>query len=205
MSMAELRQRAVEWIRNTDISYLYRVSLHESLREAPPSHPDLRVVICEPANLDAVEAMLPGLPRIISTLVRQGNLAFLAATQREWVFRSIAILGPRLYHVHGYPLALTVRDVFLEAAETHPDWRGKGVAPGMMQITARELLERQHQNAYLTISTWNTASCRAAEKTGAHRQGLISAKRYFGRWTARFDPFISTPPTEEGCLDSLAA
>lgn len=205
MSLTDLRQRAVAWIRNTDVSYLYSVSLFETLRTAPPPHPDIRVIICEPANLEAVEEMLSGLPPIISTLVRDGNLAFLAASGREWIFRSIAILGPRIYHIHGYPLALTVRDVFLEAAETHPAWRGKGVAPGMLRVTARELLEREFVKAYLTISTDNTSSCRAAEKGGAHRQGTLSAHRVLGRWSAQFNPLSVVNSSEENCLDQLAA
>lgn len=205
MSIGQLRQRAQEWVSNTDISYLYSVSLFETLRSAPHPHPELRVIICEAANLDIVEDTLPGLPSVISSYVRRGNLAFLAATEREWVFRSLAILGPRIYPIHGYPLALTVRDVYLEAAETHPVWRGKGVAPGMLRVTAYELLERGYANAYLTISTYNTASCRAAEKGGAKRQGIITARRRLGHWDARFNRFAPPLPPDEELLDQELA
>ncbi|HOS42514.1 MAG TPA: hypothetical protein PK794_02380, partial [Armatimonadota bacterium] len=160
MATIPFHQRVAEWVRHTDHSYVYRVALADVPHTASAPWPELCVVVCDAANLFDVEQLLPDLPPIIKKYVRDGNLAFLAAAGEEWVFRSVAILGPRLYPVHGYPLALTARDVFLEAAETHPAWRGKGVAPGMLRVTADELLARGYTCGMMTIATDNMASCR---------------------------------------------
>ncbi|OPZ86841.1 MAG: hypothetical protein BWY76_00758 [bacterium ADurb.Bin429] len=193
MAKIHLHQRVAEWFQYKDISYVYRVTLSEVTRTAPAPHPDLCMIVCDASNLFAVEQMLPRLPPIIGKYVRDGNLAFLAAIGDEWIFRSVAILGPRIYSVHGYPLALTAHDVFLEAAETHPAWRGKGVAPGMLRVTAEALIARGYTTGIMTISTDNTASCRAAEKGGAQRIGKLTAQRRFGRWHTMLEPALAVP------------
>jgi ribosomal protein S18 acetylase RimI-like enzyme len=187
MGMMALWQRARKWLRDDDLCYLYACPLDLVLRTAPPPRPELRIVVADADTLPAEMAALPGLSPVIANYVRDGHLAILAATDSTWVFRSVAILGPRTYPMHGFPLALTHEDAYLEGAETHPEWRGRGVAPSMLSPTARELLRRGYRYMYVTVAVTNLASCKALEKGGATHQGIITAHRRLGYWRAQFE------------------
>lgn len=184
MSPRALWQRLLRWFHDEKVCYLYTCSTEMMRAAAPPPHPDLSVIVCDDLSLAAVKVIIPNFPALIESRVRRGDLALLAATPQEWVFRSTAVLGPRTYAISGYPLTLSEQDAYLEYAETIPSWRGKGVAPGMLGPTATELMQRGVTRVFMKIDTTNTASCRAAEKGGAIRLGILRARRFCGHWRA---------------------
>jgi hypothetical protein len=61
----------------------------------------------------------------------------------------------------------------------------------MLHVTMETLLARGYNHSFLTIAITNTSSCRAAEKGGAQRIGIISAYRLFGRWQAMYIPLTN--------------
>ena len=142
-------------------------------------------------NLAQVKTVIVPFPPVIETRVRRGDLALLAAQGSQWVFRSSVVLGETIHPVTGHPLHLEPHDAYLECAETMPEWRGRGVAPGMLGPTMRELLDRGYTRALMTINIANHSSCRAAEKGGARRIGMIIAYRSFGRWHATYMPLTA--------------
>ena len=186
MGVKSFWRRLKSWCRQDVASYLYQCSTISLCSTAPPLLPGLQPCCYDRANLAREQRLLHNLPPVIEQRVAQGNLAILAVKGQEWIFRSAAVLGPRTYSVTGYPLALQADEAYLECAETVPAWRGKGIAPGMLRPTAETLLARGVTRVYLLIGVQNTASCRAAEKGGASRLGLITSRRRFGQWTSSF-------------------
>jgi hypothetical protein len=76
----------------------------------------------------------------------------------------------------------------------------------MLRVTAEELLARGYTTGLMTIATDNHASCRAAEKGGAQRRGMLSARRRLGRWVTHFEPFAPRSlPLAESDLDQDVA
>jgi hypothetical protein len=184
--MGTLAHRVKRWYWHDETSYLYLLSPAVMLAAAPPPVSGLRVHVCDRERLARVKAAIPDFPTIIEPHIRRGDLGIFAATDAGWVFRSTAVLGPKTYPIAGYPLVLSASDAYLECAETIPTWRGRGVAPGMLGPTARELVSRGVIRIYMTINVTNTASCRAAEKGGAERIGIITSRRRIGRWHVIF-------------------
>jgi hypothetical protein len=176
--------RFCHWWQQDEVSYLYLCNVAAMREAAPAPYPGLHSYVCDAENLPLVQAVVAGLPLAFLARVAQGDLAIIAAAEGRWIFRSTAILGPQLFQMLGFPLVLTHEDAYLERAETLADWRGRGVAPGMLRITADALWARGIRNVYLTIATSNTASCKAIEKGGALRLGLIHSRRRCGRWSA---------------------
>lgn len=179
-------QRLRTWVRQDIASYLYQCPTATLLTTAPPPFPGLDITFCDHSTLATAKADVRNLPAMIEERVQLGDMAILATRDDEWIFRSTAVLGPKVYPVTGYPLELQAHEAYLECAETLPAWRGKGVAPGMLGPTAQALLARDVTTVYLLIDVTNASSYRAAEKGGAQRIGIITSRRRYGQWVATF-------------------
>jgi len=183
-------KRCASYCYKQDILFVYCCDNAQVLKTVPPMPAGLTTHVCDRDNIEQVKALVKPLPRLTETSVKRNDLALLAALGRKWIFRSSVVLGPKEYHVAGFPLRLTETDAYLEGAETIPTWRGKGVAPGMLRVTMEALLARGYTRSFLTIAITNTSSCRAIEKGGAERIGIISGHRLFGRWQAAYIPLL---------------
>lgn len=181
-------RQARRWMRHHEANYLYASSVEALLRHSAHLPDPLQVLIVDAGNLSYALPRRPVFPPLFRTRVHRGDVAIMAIYEEEWIFRSLAVIGPNSCPVTGHSLELGVHDAFLECAETHPDWRGRGVAPSMLYPTALELLSRGITRAFFTVDPDNTASIRAMEKGGARRQGLITADRLLGHWFTRFAP-----------------
>ena len=188
MRVRELWRRLLSFCYKHEVHYLYCCDVEQTLQTAPPSVEGLVEYVVDSTNLEEMKAVISPFPTITETYVKRGDIALMAADGSQWVFRSTMILGPRDHTVTGFPLHLSADDAYMECAETIPSWRGKGVAPGMLNITMRTLLERGYRRSFLTITTNNTASCRAVEKGGGKQIGTISSLRLLGRWKATYTP-----------------
>ena len=181
MSWRALWKRLVAFCYQREAQYIYYMDVERTFQLAPPLVEGLTEVVCDAGNLKQVKEVIKPFPDVTERYIKKGDIAFLAAQGSEWVFRSNAVMGPSIYKLIGFPLKLCQQDAFLECAETTACWRGKGVAPGMLRITMRTLLDRGIKRAFLGIATTNTFSCRAVEKGGAQRIGIISSCRVLGR------------------------
>lgn len=182
MRIRELPRVVARWCRQHESRFIYYCSPAEMRRTAPPMHPDVRPVVCDSGNLARVLSEVDDLPAWLPHRVRRGEIAILGVHERQWVFLSMAIIGPRIFTFLGYPFPLGYQDAMLEAAETHPVWRGQGVAPGMLHPTADILTTLGVAHVYLSIEVHNSASCRAAEKGGIRCIGQLEAHLRWGRW-----------------------
>jgi L-amino acid N-acyltransferase YncA len=184
-------QLCKDWLRQEKSLYLYTCTPEHLLSHAPPLPDDLQIATCDQDMLPQFRAQYADLPKWLDKRVQRGELALFALHERAWVFCEAVVLGPQVYTFHGYPLALNATDALLEAAETRMDWRGRGIAPGTLGPTARELAALGIERIYMAIDVTNTASNRAAEKGGIQRIGTIHARLRFGRWRlARYEPLL---------------
>jgi len=178
--------RCASYCYKRDTLFVYFFDNAKTLRGAPPLPAGLAPYACDRDNLELVKTLIKPFPRMIESRIKHDNLAFFAISKSRWIFRACVVLGPKEYPIAGFPLRFTATDAYLECAETIPAWRGKGVAPGMVNITMQTLLARGYSRSFLTIAITNTSSCRAAEKGGAQRIGIISGTRLFGHWQSRY-------------------
>ncbi len=181
-----LLRQARRWMRHHEENYLYASSVEALLRHTTHLGDPLQVLVVDAHNIGFVLPRRPAFPPLFRTRVLRGDVAIMALLEEEWIFRSLAVLGPNSCPVTGYPLQLSATDAFLECAETHPAWRGKGVAPSMLFPTALELLAHGITRVFFTVDPTNAPSIRAMEKGGAERQGLIVADRWLGRWHTKY-------------------
>ena len=186
--MRSFWQRALRFCYKRETHYLYCCDVARTLQLAPPLVNALTEYVVDAANLAEIKNVITPFPALTETYIQRGNIAFMAAQGSAWVFRSTVILGPDDHQVTGFRLHLGAHDAYLECAETIPAWRGKGVAPGMLHITMRTLLAQGYTRSFLTIASHNTASCRAVEKGGGTRIGVIASCRLFKHWRAAYTP-----------------
>ena len=184
-------RRLLSYCYKRDLLFVYCCDVAETLKKAPPMLSELVPHVCDRENLERMKTIITPFPKLIGERVQRGDLAFMAVQDSRWIFRSSVILGPNEHIVTGHAIHLGETDAYLECAETIPTWRGKGIAPGMLQITMRTLLERGYSRAFLTIAITNTSSSRAIEKGGVQRIGLISACRVLGRWWSSYIPLTN--------------
>jgi|GEM_PF-2102455 len=188
MFIIDFIKRCAAYCYKRDILFVYYCDNEKVLKTVPPMPDGLTPHVCDRDNLEQVKALVRPLPRLTEISAKRDDLAFLATRDRRWIFRSSVVLGPKEYYIAGYPLQLAATDAYLECAETIPSWRGKGIAPGMLRVTMETLLARGYTRSFLTIAITNTSSCRAIEKGGAERLGIISGHRLFGRWKTAYIP-----------------
>lgn len=188
MFIIDFLKRLASFCYKRDVLFLYYCDVAQTLQQAPPMLTDLTAYACDRENYAQVKAALKPFPPVLGPRIERGELAFIAAQGSRWIFRSIVIPGPAEYKVAGYPLRLQAHDAYMECAETIPAWRGKGVAPGMLRLTMQTLLDRGCTRSFLTIAITNTSSCRAIEKGGGKRIGIITGRRLFGRWRSMYIP-----------------
>lgn len=188
MGITSCWQRCVAFGFKQENHFLYYCDIGALAQASRPLPDGLTVHICDRHNVDELLAIASPLPPIIANRIEKGDIAFIAMHGAKWVFRSSVVIGPQCHQVTGYPLHLGEHDAYLECAETAPELRGKGIAPAMMGVTMQALLARGYRRAFLTIALSNTASCRAAEKGGAQRIGLLFARRLIGHWHASYIP-----------------
>jgi len=188
MFIIDFLKRLASYCYKHDVLFVYYCDIEQTLRHAPPMLTELTPYACDQHNYEQLKAVLKPFPPVIGSRITRGDLAFIAAQGSRWIFRASVILGPKDYVVIGYPLHLQQGDVYMECAETIPGWRGKGIAPGMLRITMQTLLNRGYTRSFLTIAITNTSSCRAIEKGGGQRIGIITSRRLFGRWQSMYIP-----------------
>ena len=80
---------------------------------------------------------------------------------------------------HFFPLL--DNEAVLYAAEVFPEFRGKGVWPIMIDLTAQGLGREGIERVYLGCKVWNHSSYRGITKTSAIELGRVSEIRMRGR------------------------
>ncbi|MHB0935745.1 MAG: GNAT family N-acetyltransferase [Armatimonadota bacterium] len=186
MFILDFLKRLADYCYKRDVLFVYYCDIAQTLQQAPPMLTELTAYACDQHNYEQLRTVLKPFPPVIGGRIKRGDIAFIAAQGSKWIFRASVILGPKDYPVIGYSLHLQEQDVYMECAETIPGWRGKGIAPGMLRTTMQTLLDRGYTRSFLTIAITNTSSCRAIEKGGGQRIGLITARRLFGRWQSMY-------------------
>ena len=88
-----------------------------------------------------------------------------------WLLRVEHTLAAFIWSMRGnmvepYFVPLTPDDAVLFAAETFPDYRGRGLYPFLVECVFNELKKQNVVRVYGMAKTWNASSLRGLAKTG---------------------------------------